>query len=53
MERIDELESNVGNLQRYLREVTEGRALREVCCGAANSLKDKEIVEFLSDTNSV
>ena len=31
MERIDELESTVGNLQRCLKEVAEGRALSEVC----------------------
>ena len=49
MERIDELESTVGNLQRCLREVAEGRALREVCRGEAQSLKDREIIEFLGD----
>jgi len=51
MERIDELESNVGTLQRCLREVAEGRALREVCRGEAQSLKDREILEFLGDNN--
>ena len=50
MERIDELESTVGNLQRCLREVAEGRALREVCRGEAQNLKDREILEFLGDT---
>ena len=49
MERIDELESTVGNLQRCLREVAEGRALREVCRGEAQNLKDREILEFLGD----
>ena len=49
MERIDELESTVGNLQRCLREVAEGRTLREVCRGEAQSLKDREILEFLGD----
>ena len=49
MERIDELESTVGNLQRCLKEVAEGRALREVCRGEAQSLKDREIIEFLGD----
>ena len=52
MERIDELESTVGNLQRCLREVAEGRALREVCRGEAQNLKDREILEFLGDTPS-
>ena len=51
MERIDELESTVGNLQRCLREVTEGRALHDVCRGEAQNLKDREILEFLGDTN--
>ena len=49
MERIDELESTVGNLQRCLREVAEGRALREVSRGEAQNLKDREILEFLGD----
>ena len=51
MERIDELESTVGNLQRCLREVAEGRALREVCRGEAQNLKDREILEFLGDNS--
>ena len=50
MERIDELENTVGNLQRCLREVAEGRALREVCRGEAQNLKDREILEFLGDS---
>ena len=50
MERIDELESTVGNLQRCLREVAEGRALREVCRGESQNLKDSEILEFLGDS---
>ena len=49
MERIDELESTVGNLQRCLKEVAEGRALREVCRGEAQNLKDREILEFLGE----
>ena len=51
MERIDELESTVGNLQRCLREVAEGRALRETCRGESQNLKDREILEFLGDTS--
>ncbi|QNJ01794.1 serine O-acetyltransferase [Synechococcus sp. PROS-U-1] len=49
MERIDELESTVTNLQRCLREVSEGRQLRDVCRGESQSLKDREILEFLGD----
>ena len=52
MERIDELESTVGNLQRCLREVAEGRTLRETCRGESQNLKDREILEFLGDTSS-
>ena len=50
MERIDELESTVGNLQRCLKQVAEGRALSEMCRGEAQSLKDKEILEFLGES---
>ena len=49
MERIDELESTVGNLHRCLQEVAAGRQLRDICRGEAQSLKDREILEFLSD----
>ena len=49
MERIDELESTVGNLQRCLQEVAAGRQLNDVCRGEAQSLKDREILEFLGE----
>ena len=49
MERIDELESTVLNLQRCLQEVAAGRQVREVCRGEAQSLKDREILEFLGE----
>ena len=49
MERIDELESTVGNLKRCLKEVADGRALREICRGEAQNLKDREILEFLGE----
>jgi len=52
MERIDSLEGTVASLQRCLQEVAAGGQLRNECRGAAQSLKDKEIVEFLGDTNS-
>ena len=48
-ERIDELESTVGNLQRCLQEVAAGRQLNDVCRGEAQSLKDREILEFLGE----
>ena len=49
MERIDELEGTMANLQRCLREVAEGRQLRDVCRGESQNLKDREILEFLGD----
>ena len=49
MERIDELESTVGNLHRCLQEVAAGRQLRDICRGESQSLKDREILEFLGD----
>ena len=52
MERIDELESTVGNLQQCLREVAEGRKLRDMCSGEAQNLKDKEIIEYLGEEKS-
>ena len=39
MERIDELESTVLNLQRCLQEVAAGRQVRDECSGAAQNLK--------------
>ena len=53
MERIDELEGTVTNLQRCLREVAEGRQLRHVCRGESQNLKDREILEFLGDDTSL
>jgi serine O-acetyltransferase len=49
MERIDDLENTVINLRRCLNEVAAGRQLQDVCAGEAQSLKDKEILEFLGD----
>ena len=51
MERIDALENTVINLRRCLNEVAAGRQLQDVCAGEAQSLKDKEILEFLGDQN--
>ena len=50
MERIDELEGTVANLQRCLREVAEGRQLRNICRGESQNLKDREILEFLGES---
>ena len=52
MERIDELENCVGNLQRCLKEVAADQELPEASRGEAQNLKDKEIIEFLGDEQS-
>ena len=53
MERIDQLESQVRNLQDNLRTMAEdnGRSLGETRSGQAQNLKDREILEFLGDNN--
>ena len=53
MERIDALEGTVASLQRCLREVAAGGQLRDECRGAAQNLKDREIVQFLGDANTM
>ena len=50
MERIDHLENTVTSLKRCLQEVAAGRQLLEECCGEAQSLKDREILEFLGES---
>jgi serine O-acetyltransferase len=52
MERIDSLENELGRLQACLREVAAGRPLQEPCSGVAQSLKDREILEFLGEEPS-
>jgi serine O-acetyltransferase len=49
MERIDNLESQVSQLQSCLREVAAGRPLLEACAGRAQNLLDREILEFLGE----
>ena len=50
MERIDELESTVSNMKSYLDEVTKGRKMSDESQGKSQSLKDKEIMEFIGET---
>ena len=50
MERIDELESTVSNMKSYLDEVTKGRKMNDESQGKSQSLKDKEIMEFIGET---
>ena len=49
MERIDQLESQVGTLQTCLKAVAAGRPLNEICQGDSQNLKDREILEFLGE----
>ena len=49
MERIDELESTVSNMKSYLDEVTKGRKISDESQGKSQSLKDKEIMEFIGE----
>ena len=50
MERIDQLETELARTQACLRELAAGRPLLEPCRGAAQSLKDREILEFLGES---
>jgi len=50
MERINTLEGELARTQDCLREVAAGRPLLEPCGGKAQNLKDREILEFLGET---
>ena len=50
MERIDSLEGELARAQACLRELAAGRPLLEPCHGQAQSLMDREILEFLGDS---
>ena len=49
MERINDLENTVSNLQHCLREVAAGRELSDFYGGESQNLKDREILEFLGE----
>lgn len=49
MERIDALEGELARTQACLRQLAAGRPLSEPCGGAAQNLKDREILEFLGE----
>ena len=52
MERIDQLEGELARTQACLRELAAGRSVLEPCQGAAQNLRDREILEFLGDDNT-
>ncbi len=49
MERIDQLETQLSNLQNSLKDISRGRIPDSISPGQAQSLKDKEIIEFLGE----
>ena len=49
MERIDHLENQVSALQICLEDVSEGRIPKDILSGEAQSLKDREIIEFIGE----
>lgn len=49
MERIDTLEGEVARTQAFLREITGGMTQLESPGGEAQSLRDREILEFLGE----
>ena len=53
MERIDALETELSRAQNYLKEVAEGRQLPEPLRGAAQNLKDREILEYLGENDDL
>tara|TARA_Y100001968_G_scaffold314866_1_gene340747 strand:- start:3619 stop:4365 length:747 start_codon:yes stop_codon:yes gene_type:complete len=50
MERIDNLESQVFAYQNHLKDIKNGKNPNEILTGKAQSLKDKEIIEFLGES---
>ena len=49
MERIDQLENQVTNLQATLKALASDLPIKEVRSGQAQNLKDREILEFLGE----
>ena len=52
MERIDSLENDLARTQACLQEVAAGRPLAEPCAGRSQSLRDREILEFLGESEA-
>ena len=52
MERIDALEGELARTQACLRQLAAGMPLLEPCRGEAQNLKDREILEFLGESES-
>ena len=52
MERIDALENELTRTQNCLQAIAAGKPLPEKCSGASQSLRDREILEFLEGTSA-
>ncbi len=50
MERIDQLENQIIGLQKNLQDLANGVEPKNILSGKAQNLKDREIIEFLGDT---
>ena len=51
MERIDQLESDILGLQDLVQNLNSSRKKEDIIIGESQSLRDKEIIEFIGDTN--
>tara|TARA_Y100001968_G_scaffold95281_1_gene85577 strand:+ start:442 stop:1185 length:744 start_codon:yes stop_codon:yes gene_type:complete len=49
MERIDQLETNILGLQNLVESIQTNRKKEDIIVGKSQSLKDKEIIEFIGD----
>ena len=49
MERIDQLESDILGLQDLVIKIQTNKKKEEMIIGESQSLRDKEIIEFLGD----
>ena len=50
MERIDQLESDILGLQGQVVNLTKNRTKQDMIIGESQSLRDKEIIEFIGDS---
>ena len=51
MERIDELENTISNINYYISERANIEGIKDMSQGKSQSLKDREIIEFIGEVN--
>ena len=51
MERIDELENTVSNINYYINERENMEGIKDLSQGKSQSLKDREIIEYIGEVN--